>query len=143
MNFKETIVAAINSEIKEREMSITILSQKTGITAVNLYRIIRGENFSMLNLSKIIRVLDLRFSLTTRDYLELIFDKEHLISTYKIAEIAFGVCKEMDNLTAKEIARRAEITEPTLSKLLSYKNVTIDVMSRLLEVLKVTTTNAK
>ena len=143
MNFKATIVDAINDALKEQKIGIYALSNKTGITAVNLYRVVKGENFSMLTLSKIIRVLNLKFTLTTEDDIYLELNKEHLITTYKIAKIAFDACKAKHNITAKDIARRADISVLTLSKLLNYKNVTIDVMDRLLYAMGVETTNAR
>ena len=141
MNFKATIVDAINDALKEQKIGIYDLSKKTGITAVNLYRVIKGNNFSMLTLSKIIRVLDLEFFITTEDNVSLQLDKNYLNASYYIAEIAVNSLKE-NKITAKEIAHRADISALTLSKLLNYKNVTIDVMSRVLEVVGVTTTNA-
>ena len=141
MNFKATIVDVINNALKEQKIGIYDLSKKTGITAVNLYRVVKGENFSMLTLDKIIRVLDLKLTLTTKDNVSLQLDKENLIATPRIAGIAIDKVKE-NKVTAKAIAFKADISALTLAKLLTYKNVTIDVMSRVLEVVGVTITNA-
>jgi len=137
---KEIITKAINREINKEGMSVRLLSQETGIPKVSIYRIMAGSNLSLNTLEKLIRALDLKFSIRLKNGNIFYYSKINLLAPYNaIRNEYFSL--EFSRVTNRELAKMANITSPTLLKILRNGNTTIKVMCRLFEVFGITIIN--
>ena len=137
---KEIITKAINREINREGMSVRILSQETGIPRVSIYRSMAGSNLSLNTLERLMMALDLRFSIRLKNGNIFYYSKTNLLAPYNAIRNEY-FSPEFGKVTNRGLAKMANITSPTLLKILRNGNTTIKVMCRLFEVFGITIIN--
>ena len=137
---KELITKAINREINREGMSVRILSQATGIPKVSIYRIMAGSNLSLNTLEKLMRALDLKFTIRLKNGNIFYYSKTNVLAPYNAIRNEY-FSPEFSKVKNRGLAKMANITSPTLLKILRNGNTTIKVMCRLFEVFGITIIN--